>query len=138
MVVSVRPAIPGAVYYSIFRLNPNPVSRQPSAVSHQPSAYFIQKHRLRYGHAARTVAMQWPHGGFLTRVGFLHLGEYVLALDRNFGKYVGKSTIISTDYRPISPYSPTGRGVGWVPIPHSPFPIPHSPFPIPHYLLPIT
>ncbi|NEQ06829.1 MAG: hypothetical protein F6K37_13060 [Moorea sp. SIO4E2] len=26
------------------------VSRQWSAVSGQPSAYFIQKHRLRYGH----------------------------------------------------------------------------------------
>ncbi|NEP33879.1 MULTISPECIES: hypothetical protein [Moorena] len=41
-------------------IQPSAVSRQPSAVSGQWSAYFIQKHRLRYGHAARTVAWPFP------------------------------------------------------------------------------
>ncbi|NEO60362.1 MAG: hypothetical protein F6J98_07965 [Moorea sp. SIO4G2] len=34
------------------------LSIQLSAVSRQPSAYFIKKYRLRYAHAAGTVA--WP------------------------------------------------------------------------------
>ncbi|EGJ28431.1 MULTISPECIES: hypothetical protein [Moorena] len=70
---------------------------------------------------------RWGDGD-LTWVGFLHLGEYVLALGINFSKYVGKSTRISTDYRPISPLAITDY----------PLPISHYPLPITYYLLPIT
>ncbi|NEQ11008.1 MULTISPECIES: hypothetical protein [Moorena] len=36
-------------------IQPSAISRQPLARLHR-TAYFIQKHRLRYGQAARTVA----------------------------------------------------------------------------------
>ncbi|NET63254.1 MAG: hypothetical protein F6K63_02100 [Moorea sp. SIO1G6] len=77
---------------------------------------------------------RWGDGD-LTWVGFLHLGEYVLALGINFSKYVGKSTRISTDYRPISPLAITDYPL---PISHYPLPITYYLLPITYYLLPIT